>query len=41
MLKKGSRGAFEVKVDDKVVFSKLEKSRFPEHREVLDQLPER
>jgi selT/selW/selH-like putative selenoprotein len=31
-------GAFEVKVDGKLIFSKLELGRFPEHSEILGQL---
>ncbi len=34
----GSGGIFDVKADGKMVFSKHEKSRFPEHDEVLDGL---
>jgi selT/selW/selH-like putative selenoprotein len=40
-VKPGARGSFEVKVDGKTIFSKLSAHRFPEHREILDQLPER
>jgi selT/selW/selH-like putative selenoprotein len=40
-LKKGSRGCFEVSVDGRLIFSKLSAHRFPEHREVLDNLPGR
>jgi selenoprotein W-related protein len=31
-------GAFEVKVDGRLIFSKLELGRFPEHSEILGQL---
>ena len=41
VLKPGARGSFEVKVDGKLVFSKLSANRFPEHKEILEQLPER
>lgn len=41
VLKPGARGSFEVKVDGKLVFSKLEENRFPEHKEVIEKLPER
>jgi selT/selW/selH-like putative selenoprotein len=40
-IKPGARGSFEVKVDGKLMFSKLTVHRFPEHKEILDQLPER
>lgn len=36
----GARGAFEVLVDGRKVFSKLAEHRFPEVDEVLDALPE-
>lgn len=36
---KGGKGVFDVKVDGKLIFSKYDTHRFPEHREVLDQLP--
>lgn len=35
---KSDGGAFEVKVDGKLIFSKLELGRFPEHAEILGQL---
>jgi selT/selW/selH-like putative selenoprotein len=35
---KSKGGAFEVKVDGKLIFSKLELGRFPEHSEILSQL---
>lgn len=34
----GSNGIFDVRVDDRLIFSKGEVGRFPEHHEVLDQL---
>jgi selenoprotein W-related protein len=34
----GSGGAFEVTVDDKLVFSKLQTGRFPEPGEIVQQL---
>lgn len=34
----GARGAFEVFVDGRRVFSKLESHRFPEEDEVLDAI---
>ncbi len=38
VLKKGSRGVFDVTVDGRLIFSKHRVGRFPEHREVLEQL---
>lgn len=38
VLKKGARGVFDVTVDGKLIFSKHRVGRFPEHREVLEQL---
>ena len=35
----GAKGSFEVFVDGRRVFSKLEEHRFPELDEVLDALP--
>lgn len=35
----GSGGIFDVVVDGKMIFSKQEVGRFPEHREILSQLP--
>lgn len=35
----GARGAFEVFVDDRRIFSKLEAHRFPEADEVLAKIP--
>ena len=35
---KGDSGVFDVVVDEKVIFSKHEAGRFPEHDEVLDKL---
>ena len=37
-LVKGSGGVFEVVVDGKLIYSKKETGRFPEHKEVLSQL---
>lgn len=37
-LKKGSGGAFEITVDGKVAFSKMETGRFPTEQEVVDEL---
>jgi len=34
----GSGGIFDVKVGDKLIFSKHQVGRFPEHHEVLDQI---
>jgi selenoprotein W-related protein len=35
---KSSGGAFEVTVDGKKIFSKLDLGRFPEHSEILEKL---
>lgn len=35
----GARGSFEVFVDGRRVFSKLDEHRFPETDEVLDEIP--
>jgi selenoprotein W-related protein len=35
---KGSGGVFEVVVDSKLIYSKKETGRFPDHHEVLSQL---
>jgi len=35
---RGDRGAFEVRVDGKLVFSKLQERRFPETDEILSAL---
>lgn len=35
---KGSGGVFEVVADGKLIYSKKETGRFPEHQEVLGQL---
>ena len=37
----GGGGIFDVKVDEKLIYSKHETGRFPEHSEVLDSLPGR
>ena len=34
----GSGGVFDVTADGKLIWSKHEKGRFPEHKEVLDPL---
>ena len=34
----GGGGIFDVKVDGKLIYSKHETGRFPEHNEVLSQL---
>ena len=39
VLKKGRGGVFNVTLDGNLLFSKHQKGRFPEHQEVLDQLP--
>lgn len=36
---KGDNGIFDVKLDGKIVYSKHETGRFPEHHEVLKKLP--
>lgn len=41
MLKKGRGGVFDVRVDGNVIFSKHRAGRFPEHKEILDQLGQR
>ncbi len=41
MLKKGRGGVFDIRVDGNLIFSKHRAGRFPEHKEVLDQLPNR
>jgi selenoprotein W-related protein len=35
---KSSGGVFEVSVDGRLVFSKKETGRFPDEREILDEL---
>jgi selT/selW/selH-like putative selenoprotein len=35
----GKVGQFDVEVEGAVIFSKARAGRFPEHDEVLDQLP--
>lgn len=35
---RGDRGAFEVRVDGKLVFSKLDERRFPDTAEILAAL---
>jgi selenoprotein W-related protein len=34
----GSGGVFDVKVDDKLIYSKFQTGRFPEHDEILAEL---
>jgi len=34
----GSGGIFDVEVDGRLIFSKHETNRFPEHAEILSQL---
>ena len=34
-LKPGDRGAFEVFVNNQLIFSKLQEDRFPEHEEII------
>lgn len=36
---KGSGGQFEVVLDGKLIFSKKQQGRFPEHSEVVNQIP--
>ena len=33
-LKPGDRGAFEISINNNIVFSKLQEDRFPEHEEI-------
>jgi len=35
---KGRGGVFDVRVDGKLIYSKHQKGRFPEHSEILSQL---
>ncbi len=35
---KGDNGVFDVVVDGRLIYSKHETGRFPEHQEVLEQL---
>ncbi|MCZ6462845.1 MAG: Rdx family protein [Proteobacteria bacterium] len=37
-LVRGDKGIFDVTVDGRLIFSKHETGRFPEHKEVLEQL---
>ncbi|MCZ6784289.1 MAG: Rdx family protein [Proteobacteria bacterium] len=37
-LVRGDKGIFDVTVDGRLIFSKHETGRFPEHEEVLEQL---
>jgi selenoprotein W-related protein len=36
---KGSGGVFEVVLDGKLIFSKKQQGRFPDPKEILDQIP--
>jgi selT/selW/selH-like putative selenoprotein len=36
---KGSGGQFDVVLDGKLIFSKTASGRFPEPKEILDQIP--
>ena len=36
---KGSGGQFEVVLDGKLIFSKKQMGRFPDNREILEQVP--
>ena len=36
---KGAGGIFDVKADGRLIYSKHETGQFPEHEEVLSQLP--
>ena len=40
ILIEGNNGIFDVIVDDKIIFSKHETERFPDHDEVIDLLRE-
>lgn len=35
----GKAGQFDVEVDGRLIYSKAQTGRFPDHGEVLDQLP--
>jgi len=37
-LLQGERGIFDVSVDGKLIFSKHQENRFPEHQEILKSL---
>ncbi|KAJ1180431.1 hypothetical protein NDU88_005652 [Pleurodeles waltl] len=37
---KGRRGCFEVKVNDKLIFSKLESGGFPHHEDIVNAVKE-
>jgi len=39
VLRKGSGGVFEVVMDGRMLFSKKQQGRFPDHEEVLSQIP--
>jgi selenoprotein W-related protein len=36
---KGSGGQFEVVLDGKLIFSKKQQGRFPDHAEVIEKIP--
>jgi len=36
---KGQKGEFEVVVDGELIFSKTKLGRFPEHAEILENIP--
>lgn len=36
---RGGGGIFDVKADGRLIYSKHQTGRFPEHNEILDQLP--
>jgi selT/selW/selH-like putative selenoprotein len=38
-LVEGHRGVFEVTADGRLIFSKKQTGRFPEHHEVISQIP--
>ena len=40
VLQAGKTGQFDVIADGKLIFSKQREGRFPEHKEVLDALPD-
>ena len=40
-LKPSDGGRFEVSLDGKLIFSKLETERFPSNKEILDQIKSR
>jgi selT/selW/selH-like putative selenoprotein len=40
VLQAGTVGQFDVEVDGRLIFSKHKEHRFPEHKEILDALPD-